>query len=248
MRTGFRYLMAHSIMVANCSSRFAPRPTLPGLMRYLASACAQSGYCVSSLWPLKWKSPTSGTRQPIASRRARMCGTCAAACGVLTVIRTSSEPARASSSTCLAVACTSSVSVLVIDCTTTGAPPPISTPSTATWRETLRMKVMASLWNGEPSDFDARVRPEVELAPVVLDAHVRGVADDDGERPAALHHALGAGAVERGHQLPAGGVGHLEPGLVGFHAHHDAMGAGGWRRRRDLNDGFLLGGRLFLLG
>ena len=55
-----------------------------------------------------------------------MCGTCAAASGVLTVMRTSSEPARASSSTWLAVAATSAVSVLVIDCTTTGASPPIS--------------------------------------------------------------------------------------------------------------------------
>ena len=27
-------------------------PTLPGLMRYFASARAQSGYCVRSLWPL----------------------------------------------------------------------------------------------------------------------------------------------------------------------------------------------------
>ena len=30
-------------MVANCSSRRLPVPTLPGLMRYLSSACAQSG-------------------------------------------------------------------------------------------------------------------------------------------------------------------------------------------------------------
>ena len=64
-----------------------------------------------------------------------MCATCAAASGVLTVMRTSSEPARASSSTWRAVACASSVSVLVIDCTTTGAPPPMSTPPTATCRE-----------------------------------------------------------------------------------------------------------------
>ena len=30
-------------MVENCSSRRAPVPTLPGLMRYLSSAAAQSG-------------------------------------------------------------------------------------------------------------------------------------------------------------------------------------------------------------
>jgi hypothetical protein len=43
-----------------------------------------------------------------------------AASSVLTVTRTSSEPARASSITWLTVAAVSAVSVLVIDCTTTG--------------------------------------------------------------------------------------------------------------------------------
>ena len=46
-----------------------------------------------------------------------MCGTAAAASGVLTVMRTSSEPARASSLTWIAVPIASAVSVLVIDCT-----------------------------------------------------------------------------------------------------------------------------------
>src|SRR5260221_489031 len=95
MRTGFSYFSAHSIIVANCSSRFAPLPTLPGLMRYFASARAQSGYWARSLWPLKWKSPTSGTRQPTRSSRSRMRATCAAASGEFTVMRTSSEPVLA---------------------------------------------------------------------------------------------------------------------------------------------------------
>ena len=56
-----------------------------------------------------------------------MCGTAAADSSVLTVTRTSSDPASASSRTCRAVASTSAVSVLVIDCTTTGAPPPTVT-------------------------------------------------------------------------------------------------------------------------
>ena len=33
-------------------------------MRYFASASAHAGYSRSSLWPLKWKSPISGTRTP----------------------------------------------------------------------------------------------------------------------------------------------------------------------------------------
>lgn len=50
-----------------------------------------------------------------------------AASGELTVMRTSSEPASASSITCRTVAATSAVSVLVIDCTTTGASEPTMT-------------------------------------------------------------------------------------------------------------------------
>ena len=49
-----------------------------------------------------------------------MAGTACAASGVLTVMRTSSEPACASSFTWMAVSMTSTVSVLVIDCTRTG--------------------------------------------------------------------------------------------------------------------------------
>ncbi len=61
-----------------------------------------------------------------------MCGTAAAASSRSTVMRTSSEPARASAATCRAVPSTSAVSVLVIDCTTTGAPPPTVTLPTFT--------------------------------------------------------------------------------------------------------------------
>jgi len=59
--------------------------------------------------------------------------------GVFTVMRTSSEPAMASSFTWIAVPIGSAVSVLVIDCTRTGASPPMVTtrePHTArAWRE-----------------------------------------------------------------------------------------------------------------
>ena len=56
-----------------------------------------------------------------------MKGTAAAASGVLTVIRTISDPAMASSFTWIAVPIASTVSVLVIDCTRTGASPPTVT-------------------------------------------------------------------------------------------------------------------------
>src|SRR5690349_15982547 len=61
-----------------------------------------------------------------------MRGTAAAAAGVFTVMRTTSDPARASSAICFAVLAAFSVSVLVIDCTTTGAPPPTITLPTRT--------------------------------------------------------------------------------------------------------------------
>ena len=56
----------------------------------------------------------------------------AAAPSLFTVTRTSSEPAWASAATCSAVASASAVSVLVIDCTTTGWREPILTPPTLT--------------------------------------------------------------------------------------------------------------------
>src|ERR1700692_4465184 len=61
-----------------------------------------------------------------------MCGTAAAASSRSTVMRPISDPARASAATCLAVPSISAVSVLVIDCTTTGAPPPTVTFPTFT--------------------------------------------------------------------------------------------------------------------
>src|SRR5439155_21595113 len=50
-----------------------------------------------------------------------------------TGMRTISEPARDSARTCANVPSTSAVSVLVIDCTTVGAPPPTETLPTITW-------------------------------------------------------------------------------------------------------------------
>src|SRR5688500_420632 len=79
-----------------------------------------------------------GTSMPIIDRRSTMRGTAAADSGLLTVTRTSSEPARHRSATCLVVAATSAVSVLVIDCTTTGASPPTATPPMRTWRVARR--------------------------------------------------------------------------------------------------------------
>src|SRR5712692_1215674 len=74
----------------------------------------------------------SGAAQPASSRRCLISGTAAAASGTFTVTRTSSDPACASSKHCIAVEATSAVSVLVMDCTTMGAPPPTCTCPTFT--------------------------------------------------------------------------------------------------------------------
>src|SRR5258706_16316835 len=68
-----------------------------------------------------------GAVTPASRRRRTISGTAWAASGVLAVTRTSSDPARASSRVCLAVDSASAVSVLVMDWTATGRPPPIVT-------------------------------------------------------------------------------------------------------------------------
>jgi hypothetical protein len=64
--------------------------------------------------------------------RRLISGTASAASGMLTVMRTISDPASASSMHCCAVPAASTVSVIVIDWTTTGAPPPTWTDPTFT--------------------------------------------------------------------------------------------------------------------
>ena len=68
-----------------------------------------------------------------------MAMTSRAASGVLTVMRTISEPASASSFTWIAVAMGSAVSVFVMDCTTTGACPPMWTACSPHFTATERV-------------------------------------------------------------------------------------------------------------
>src|SRR3989442_82223 len=88
-----------------------------------------------------------GTVQPAARRRFLISGTAAAASGTLTVQRTISQPASTGPKVCLSVGATSAVSVLVMDWTTMGAPPPTRTCPTFTpyvfrrgWREPVASK------------------------------------------------------------------------------------------------------------
>ena len=92
-------------------------------------------------------------------------------------MRTISEPARCSAATCATVWSTSAVSVLVIDCTTTGAPPPTITPPTSTPTDVRRGKgeekypVMAGrlLISGATCvHVDAKPRSNTSDQPIVL--------------------------------------------------------------------------------
>src|SRR5450631_3347116 len=74
-----------------------------------------------------------------------MRGIAAAAASLLTVRRTSSEPARASDMTWATEESTSAVSVLVIDCTTIGAVPPTVTEPTLTAMD-CRREIIAAVY------------------------------------------------------------------------------------------------------
>src|SRR4030095_16390475 len=74
----------------------------------------------------------SGADTPASRMRCLFPRTAPAASGTLTVTRTMSDPASASSMHCCAVREASAVSVMVIDCTATGAPPPTWTEPTRT--------------------------------------------------------------------------------------------------------------------
>src|SRR5579883_82927 len=86
---------------------------------------------------------------PSLRKPSRIRGTAAAASSRSTVMRTISEPARDSAATCATVPSTSAVSVLVIDWTTIGAPPPTVTWPTLTSVVLCRLFGPAiSFWSG----------------------------------------------------------------------------------------------------
>src|SRR5579871_2566106 len=104
-----------------CSTLSSP-PMLPGLIRTAATPAATAR---SASDALKWMSAITGSGDP-----ATMAGRASASARPGTATRTISQPASASRPIWPRVASTSAVSVVVIDCTETGAPAPIATPPT----------------------------------------------------------------------------------------------------------------------
>ena len=175
-------------------------------------------------------------------------GTAAAASAVLTVMRTSSEPARRARATCATVAATSAVSVLVIDWTTIGAPPPTRTPATSTRRLARR----AIGVRADRVHFSAtRATPprvyggQIERLPAERHADIGRIAERQLERRRGGHrlrHARSAGhlqhdasfrilhfrprrALEREHERRFGAI-------AATSADAGAAAAGAARRRR----------------
>ena len=108
---------------------WASLPMVPGLMR---TAAAPASRAAQARRQSKWMSATIGTG---AWRTTSVKASTSAAAGSVT--RTSSLPAAASAPTCSRVAAASPVGVLVMDCTTTGAPPPTATAPTRICRTLL---------------------------------------------------------------------------------------------------------------
>ncbi len=122
IRIGIPALRAASTTSATLSGP----PMLPGLMR---TAATPESIAFSASEALKWMSAITGIGESRTILRS------ASASSVFgTAQRTISQPAEASAAICAVVASTSCVLVSVIDCTTTGAPPPILTLPTVIWR------------------------------------------------------------------------------------------------------------------
>src|SRR5712692_4999501 len=151
----------------------------------------------------------------MASSRSRMRGTCAAASAVLTVTRTISEPAWASSKTWAAVRPASAVSVFVMDCTKTGAPPPISACPTRTWRVLcLGMFVIGRSIQRQSGDFDLDVGFQIDRLVVVGKTHGGAVTDHERQgRPPEDDSAASSG-IQLRHQRLAVPVSDLDPGFA----------------------------------
>ena len=111
-----------SCALATTSRTLSSPPMLPGLMRTAATPASIARMASEAL---KWISAMMGT-----ALSAMMRGSASASGRPGTATRTMSTPASWRRAICASVASASKVLVVVIDCTATVAPPPISTPPT----------------------------------------------------------------------------------------------------------------------
>ncbi len=127
-----------AVALAATSATFSRPPMLPGLSRtqWAPASIAFS----ASVW-LKWMSAITGIGDSLT-----IVFSASTSSSRGTATRTMSAPASATLRICSIVAARLAVSVLVIVCTATGAPPPIGTPPTNIWR----FEAMGQAYRGGP--------------------------------------------------------------------------------------------------
>src|SRR6185312_5972296 len=103
---------------------------LPGLTR---TAAQPASIAANTYLGWKWMSAMTGICECFAISGSASASSCDG-----TATRTMSQPVAVSSAICCSVAFTSAVSVVVIDCTDTGASPPTRTEPTLIWRDLRR--------------------------------------------------------------------------------------------------------------
>src|SRR3954464_6407643 len=123
MRIGVPASLAARAISPTLSSK---RLMLPGFTR---TAAQPASIAANTYLGWKWMSAITGMFDFFA-----IAGSASASSADGTATRTMSHPAAVSSAICCSVALTSAVSVVVIDCTDTGASPPTSTLPTLIWR------------------------------------------------------------------------------------------------------------------
>src|SRR5690606_31980459 len=143
----------------------------------------------------------------------------AAASRVFTVMRTISEPARASCATCIAVAKSSAVSVLVMDCTTTGAisvpysPPPTRTLPTRTWRVLRRKgKLLCVVIKRQTCHIDTGMGLKINGAILVTQLHGLRIADHELERRQTAHRLAAVRGAVAAVENAIARIAHFDPG------------------------------------
>src|SRR5215472_3269728 len=122
-----------------------------------------------------------------------ICGSASASSCDGTATRTIWQPDAVSSAICCSVAFTSAVSVVVIDCTETGAPPPTGTACgplpTMIWRETRRGASAVLAWGDDPPDPHAdgatSGMPRLTVMVIALLSQLERIEDVRGDQQRA---------------------------------------------------------------
>lgn len=124
---------------------------VPGLTR---TAAQPASIAAKTYFGWKWMSAITGICDFFA-----MIGSASASSWDGTATRTIWQPAAVSSAICCSVALMSAVTVVVIDCTETGASPPTGTEPTMIWRDLRRSAIGRVLTDGIPSATEVIFQP-----------------------------------------------------------------------------------------